>query len=292
VPLMDSGLLLDALIEEWMHDERTIESWRILLSLAALIDSGDVTKELMAKSKACRERAVEYKTPYKGPGGNNETVLPELEEFVYIKRITDPEVFAASLPSSAALLRLSQVIGELESQSINGAAAVRTLHNAVSLELLEGRETAGLLNSKIDQTQSRLGTASADLNLNWNSPTLWGVVKEMASFLDTLAGRRQRGQPFDRGEQEIRIKKLVSGLVEVQAKTAIGRLREGLVEQKPFILYARRVKNSIGANTAVDSTLGIQMACSSLNLFARPQVKTTWTLSIPITFWSILLSVK
>lgn len=123
---------------------------------------------------------------------------------------------------------------------------------------MAGLLAARLLNTKIDQTQSRLGSASEALDLRWNSPALWGIVSEMASFLDTLG--EGKGDSHLTEEQEIKINKLVSVLVEVQAKTALGSFREGLIEQKPFILYARGVsKNSIGAQSAIALTLGIRM---------------------------------
>jgi hypothetical protein len=46
--------------------------------------------------KGCRV----YKTPPKAPGGFDfleEEILPELEEFVYVKQISDPETFAEEL---------------------------------------------------------------------------------------------------------------------------------------------------------------------------------------------------
>jgi glutamate mutase epsilon subunit len=81
-PVMYSGLLLDELFDNWMHGERTIKSWGIIFSLVTSINSVDLSKELMAKSKAHCERAVECKTTLKTPGGfdlNDEAVLPELE---------------------------------------------------------------------------------------------------------------------------------------------------------------------------------------------------------------------
>ncbi len=56
---MDSGLLLDGLFNKWMHGERTIGPWRIVISLVSLIDSAEVTKELMAKRKAHGEKVAE-----------------------------------------------------------------------------------------------------------------------------------------------------------------------------------------------------------------------------------------
>jgi hypothetical protein len=250
-PMMDSGLLLDKLFSKWMHGERaTIKSWRIVFSLAFLIDSAKVTKErMMAKSKAHGERAAEYRTPSKAPGGfdfHDQTIQPELEEFVYVvKRVSDPEVFASSLATSPGLLRLSQVVGELESQSIDGATAIRTLlHEVVSLELLDGWATVELLNTKIDQTQSRLGSASEEMNPRWNSPTLWGMVSEMTSFLDILGDGIGSNSLME--EQEYQIKKLVSDLVEVQAKMALGRFREGLVEQSHSFCTQEQSRTLLG----------------------------------------------
>jgi hypothetical protein len=156
-PVMDSGLLLDDLFEEWMRDERWVESWRIKFSLAVSADASEVTPKLIAKSEAHLERAAEYKTPSKAPGGFDfieEEILPELEEFVYVKRISDPEAFAEELGTAAGLLRLSQVVGELESQSIDSASAAKLMHAAVNAELLETRATDAVLNSKIDQTRA------------------------------------------------------------------------------------------------------------------------------------------
>jgi hypothetical protein len=65
--VMHSGLLSDDLFEEWMRDERSVESWRIKFSLAVSADASEVTSKLMAKSEAHLERAAEYKTPSKAP---------------------------------------------------------------------------------------------------------------------------------------------------------------------------------------------------------------------------------
>jgi hypothetical protein len=65
---------------------RRIESWRIMFLLASLIDSMDITSELMQKSEDHLERAAEYETPSKAPGGfnyNEQEILPALEEFAY-----------------------------------------------------------------------------------------------------------------------------------------------------------------------------------------------------------------
>jgi hypothetical protein len=75
----------------------------------------------MAKSEAHLERAAEYKTASKAPGGFDfleEEILPELEEFDYVKQISDPETFAEDLGTSAGLLRLSQVVGELSQSTV------------------------------------------------------------------------------------------------------------------------------------------------------------------------------
>jgi hypothetical protein len=255
-PVMDSGLLSDDLFEDWMRDEKTVESWRIKFSLAAPADAPEITLKLMAKSEAHLKRAAEYKTPSKAPGGSDfleEEILPELEEFVYVKRISDPETFAEELGTSVGLLRLSQVVGELESQSIDSASAARIMLAAVNAELLENQATDAVLNSKIDQTQSRMGAAPADVNARWSSPTLWGTVSEMASFLDTL----DEGQGNDQMtfEQETKIKRLVTDLVTIQAKAALAKFKAGFVEQRPFLLYARGIKSSLSNHSEETSSL-------------------------------------
>jgi hypothetical protein len=146
-PVMDSGLLSDDLFDEWMHREKPIESWRIKFSLASSIDSMDVTSELMQKSEDHLERAVEYKTPSKAPGGfdyNEQEILPALEEFAYSsKRITDPEVFAEDLQYATGWIKLTPVVGELESQSIDGALEIKAMHEAVKSELMDNGTTLG-----------------------------------------------------------------------------------------------------------------------------------------------------
>jgi hypothetical protein len=65
---------------------RRIESWRIMFLLASSIDSMDITSELMQKSEDHLQRAAEYETPSKAPGGfdyNEQDILPALEEFAY-----------------------------------------------------------------------------------------------------------------------------------------------------------------------------------------------------------------
>jgi hypothetical protein len=90
-PVMDSGLLSDDLFDQWMHTEKSIESWRIKFSLASSINSLDVTSELLEKRKSHLQRAEEYKTPSNAPGGglyyNDQEILPMLKEFAYTKQI-------------------------------------------------------------------------------------------------------------------------------------------------------------------------------------------------------------
>jgi hypothetical protein len=179
--------------------------------------------------------------------------LPKLEEFVYVKRISDPEAFAEELGTSSGLLRLSQVFGELESQSIDSASAAKITHAAVHAELLENRATDAVLNSKIDQTQSRMGAVPVDVNARWSSHALWGMVSEMASFLDTLDEGIGNGRMTI--EQETKIKRLVTDLVTGQAKAALARFKAGLVEQRPFLLYARGIKSFLSVQSVETSTL-------------------------------------
>ncbi len=117
-PVMDSGFLSDGLFDEWMHGEKSIESWRIKFSLASSIDSVNVTSDLMQKSEDHLERAAVYKTPSKAPGGfdyEEQESLPALEEFADSKQITDPEVFAEDLQYATGMLDLTRGVGELES---------------------------------------------------------------------------------------------------------------------------------------------------------------------------------
>jgi membrane-bound lytic murein transglycosylase B len=145
------------------------------------MDALEVTWKLMAKSKAQLARAAEYKV---GFDFLKEDILPKLEEFLHLKQILDPETFTEGLGTSAGLLRLSQVVGELKSQSIDSASAARIMYAAVNAELLEGQARDAVLNSKIDQIQSRMGVTPEDVNTHWSSPTLWGTVSKMASFLE------------------------------------------------------------------------------------------------------------
>lgn len=62
----------------------------------------------------------------------------------------------------------------------------------------------------------------------------------MARFLDTLG--EGPGYGCMTIEQESKIKRLVTDLVTVQAKATLARFKAGLVEQRPFLLYARGIK--------------------------------------------------
>ena len=130
---------------------------------------------------------------------------------MYSKRITDPEAFAKDLGTESGLIELTRVVAELESQSINAALELRMMHEAIEMELLENLTTGGLMNSKIDQTVSRMGVAPEDSNSRWSASTLWGTVSEMASFLETLVEGVDQSRLS--AEQEARVGKLVSDLV-------------------------------------------------------------------------------
>jgi hypothetical protein len=251
-----------------MHSEKSIESWRIKFSLASSIDSMDVTSEVMKKSEAHLERAAaEYKTPSKAPGGfdhNDPEILPEMEEFAYSKQITDPEAFAEDLQYPTGLLELTRVVGELETQSIDAALELRTMHEAIELELLDNRTTASLF---FDQAKSEMGAAPEESSSRWSSPTLWGTVSEMAGFLETLA--EGEGKSKLTADQEAKIRQLVIDLVTVQTQSMLEVVRTGLVEQRPFLLYAKGVRTSIGVQSVETSALKNRMngVEESLNLF-------------------------
>jgi hypothetical protein len=230
-PVRDIEFLLDDLFNEWMYGEKLIESCRIKFSLASSIDSMDVTSELMQKSADHLERAAEYKTPSKAPGGfdyNEQEILPALKEFAYSKPITDPEVFADDLQYATGWINLTRVVGELESQSIDGALEIRTMHEAVESELMDNCTTLRLLNLKIDQARSKIGAGPEESSSKWSLPALWGTVSEMASFLDTLVDGE--GNSHLAADQEEKVRELVADLVTIQTQSMFERVRTGLVE--------------------------------------------------------------
>jgi hypothetical protein len=106
-------------------------------------------------------------------------ILPKLEESVYLKHILDPETFAIGFQSLSGLLLISQIVGELKTQSIDSASMIRTMHEVVGIELMESHIMAGLvLNSKIDQTWSMLGVMPKKINSRGSYHTLWGSLSE------------------------------------------------------------------------------------------------------------------
>jgi hypothetical protein len=119
------------------------------------------------------------------------------------------------------------------------------MHEAVALSLL---------NLKIDQARSKMGVGPEESSSKWSSPTLWGTVSEMASFLDTLVVDGDGNSDLTAG-QESKVRELVADLVTVQTQSVLERVRTGLVEQKPCFLYAKGIRNSIGAQSVETADL-------------------------------------
>jgi hypothetical protein len=66
---------------------------------------------------------------------------------------------------------------------------------------------------------------------------------EMARILDALVDSAGNIQLM--ANQESKVQKSVSDLVPVQTQSMLERVRTGLVEQKPFLLYAKGTRNWI-----------------------------------------------
>jgi hypothetical protein len=98
-----------------------------------------------------------------------------------------------------------------------------------------------------------MGVGPEESSSKWNSPTLWGTVSEMASFLDTLVDGA--GNSHLTSDQESKVRELVTDLVTVQTQTMVEKVRTGLVEQKPFLMYAKGVRSSIGAQSVETADL-------------------------------------
>ena len=245
-PTLEAVLLSDGLLKLWRVTWEPFEVWRRKFALATSLDATEVTEVLMQESEAHLARVAHFKTPAKGIQEFNfeeDAILPDLEDYVYYKKIIDPEMYSENQE-----IGFERVVANLETQVINGAATMKKVHEAVSQEFRSTCSLRSMLNTKIDETTSVVGTVPTNMNPRFLAPTVWGTIAEVASFLDSTE-RAGNATPKLTREQATHVQTLLVAFLENQIKPMMAQAKVGLIEETPFFVYAKNVKASMGVQT-------------------------------------------
>lgn len=134
-PTLNAVLLSDGFLDLWRASWEPFEAWRKKFSLvAASPDAMEVTEVLMKESEAHFARAARFTNPAKGIQEfdfKEDAILPDLEDYVYFKKIINAEAFSENQKVG---LKFTRVVADLETQVIDGAATMKKVHEAVSQE--------------------------------------------------------------------------------------------------------------------------------------------------------------
>ncbi len=152
------------------------------------------------------------------------------------------------LENQEIALEFTCVVANLETQVIDGAATMKKVHEAVSQEFRSTCSSASMLNTKIDETTSVVGTVPTNMNPRFLAPTVWGTIAEVASFLDSTQ-RAGDATPKLTREQATHVQTLLVAFLENQIKPLMGQAKAGLIEETPFFVYAKNVKSLMGVQT-------------------------------------------
>jgi hypothetical protein len=155
-------------------------------------------------------------------------ILPDLEDYVYHKKIVNAEAY---LEKQEIGLEFTRGVAVLETQVIDGAANMKRIHKAASQELKSACSATSMLNTKIEETTSVVGTAPININPRFLAPTVWGTIAEVArSFLDSTERANDPTSRLTR-DQDSHVQTLLVAFLENQIKPFVAHAKVCLVEK-------------------------------------------------------------
>ena len=261
-PVVATNKLEDSLLESWLSERASFAEWRKRFGLVNSSDEGAlITKAEMERSEDIFARAKDFKTPAKRRREEeDEAKMLQLQFSPYRKQVKEPKTVLLASPKnpsfSAQWLRILIELDEFADHvgdTIQGILADRDKQGKGNASLF------ALLNTKIDHVAGMLGSTPHHLSEQFDAPTIWGAIAEIAGQVDSLIVHKCEEETLESQIAFFAKSSTFCGLVvKIIGEAILPQLKEGInarVSEETFVRVSHALTSRLREQAENLSTL-------------------------------------
>ena len=252
-PFVSTKKLENGLLESWLNEKVTLPEWRKRFGLVNAADEGFIiTRAYLELGEDNYAKAQGFKTPAKRrreADDDEAAVTMQLQFSPYKRQIKESKTVLLASPKNPSFSALwMKTIIDLDEFADHIGDTIAALLTDRDRQVGNNSTVHDLLNTKIDTLSNMVGSPPRFLSEQFDAPTIWGAIAEMAGQVEVLHSHTLGRKAEMQFAEWARSPNFHEAIVKIALDSIVPSLREGInskVSEDAFVRVSHALNNRL-----------------------------------------------